>query len=173
MRYSSVTICLSVHPVCNDGAEVGLGSSKESCDRRQQIGQGASGLLWTLSRRRNHFLKRCGLWPPGRRRRRFGCCCLASQTTCEQGPEAEGKRKHRGAGEQRRQQGHVGGRRIFACCASARLGVEVALESTAGRSPTQVQTCCQWPAKTPVIFEESVNLQGTQKHRKSGEQIAL
>ena len=36
---------------------MGLASGEESCDCRKQIGQWASALLWTLSRRRIHFNK--------------------------------------------------------------------------------------------------------------------
>ena len=37
------------------------------------------------------------------------------QTACEQGVGAEEKSVHCGAGEQRQQEGHVGGERIVAC----------------------------------------------------------
>ena len=37
---------------------------------------------------------------------------------------------------------------MSACCISARMREEVALESTAGRSPTPVRTSRRWPART-------------------------
>ena len=138
---------LNCPPCVQRRCALGQASGEESFDCRQQIGQRA-GVLWTLSRRRIHVDKDvdCGSqWEDIEDVDVIVCPC---QTTCEHGPGTEQKSVHCGEGEQRRQQSLAGGERIFARCICARMREEVPLESTAGGSPTPVQTNFQRPAKT-------------------------
>ena len=98
-------------------------------------------------------------------------CLLLMTTTCESSPEAAGERVHCEAASQLLRRGLARGERISACCTSARRNEEVALESTAGRSPTPVRTSRRWPARIPVVFEESVKLKVTRRRPKLTKEV--
>ena len=80
---------------------------------------------------------------------------------------------HCGAGDQHQPQGHVGGERISDCCVSASMRGEVALESTASRSPTPVRTSRRWPARILHDLRRQRQAQGHPETPGEQKQIGL
>ena len=141
---------------------MGLASGEESCNCREQIGQWASWSLRIPNRHLNQDVDNGS--QGGGDIEDVDVIVFPFRPPVSKVQELKGKECNHGAEDQQQRQCHLGGEHISACCISARMREEVALESTASGSPTPVRTSRRWPAKISRDIRRERQAQG---HRET------